>query len=192
VLDVAERMLLRHGYAKTTMSAIARTAEVSTELIYKTFGGKTGLVREIQRRGLQGTGPVSAEIRSDAVSARNLRPATIIREWATLAVEVMPRVAPILLLVRSATANEPALTELLEELTAQRLERMTHNAERLVGHPDLRSDLDVEQVRDVLWTYTAPELYQLLVLQRGWTLPAYADFLFSGMSGQLLEPRRRP
>lgn len=187
VLDVAESLLLRHGYAETTMSAIAGAADVSTELIYKTFGGKTGLVREIQRRGLQGVGPVPAETRSDAVSAANLRAAAVIREWATLAAEVMPRVAPIMLLVRSAAANDPALAELLEKQTAQRLERMTHNAGRLIGHAGLRPDLDVEQIRDVLWTYASPELYQLLVLERGWTLPGYADFLFHGMCGQLLD-----
>ena len=69
VLDVAEEILLERGYAETTVSAIARAAEVSPELIYKTFGGKAGLVREIQRRGLQGAGPIPAETRSDAMSA---------------------------------------------------------------------------------------------------------------------------
>jgi hypothetical protein len=65
---------------------------------------------------------------------------------------------------------------------AQRLERMTHNAERLIRHPEVRPDLGVEQIRDILWTYSSPDLYQLLVLQRGWTLAAYGEFLFRGIS----------
>jgi AcrR family transcriptional regulator len=188
VLDVAEEILLGQGYAETTVSAIARAADVSAELIYKSFGGKAGLVRAIQRRGLRGTGPVPAETRSDAISASELNAATIIREWATLATEVAPRVSPIMLLIRAAAANDHDLVELLEEIAAQRLKRMTHNAERLIRHPEVRPHLSVEQIRDILWTYSSPELYQLLVLQRGWTLTAYRDFLFHGMTAQLLNP----
>jgi len=69
---------------------------------------------------------------------------------------------------------------------AQRLERMTHNAERLIRHPEIRRDFGVEQIRDILWTYSSPDLYQLLVLQRGWTLASYGEFLFRRMTGQLL------
>ena len=47
----------------------------------------------------------------------------------------------------------------------------------------------VEQIRDVLWTYTSPDLYDLLVGQREWTIAQYREFLFTGMSGQLLEPQ---
>lgn len=186
VLDVAEGILLRQGYAETTVSAIARAAEVSNELIYKTFGGKAGLVREIQRRGLQGVGPVPAETRSDAMSAREPDADVVIREWATLATEVAPRVSPIMLLIRSAAANDHDLIELLEEMAAQRLERMTHNAERLIRHAEVRPDLSIEQITDILWTYSSPDLYELLVLQRGWTLAAYGDFLSRGMISQLL------
>jgi hypothetical protein len=147
-----------------------------------------GLVREIQRRGLQGAGPIPAETRSDAMSASEPDAAVVIREWATLATEVAPRVSPIMLLIRSAAANDHDLVELLEEMDAQRLERMTHNAERLIRHPEVRPDLSGEQIRDILWTYASPDLYQLLVLQRGWTLAGYGDFLFRGMISQLLQP----
>ena len=188
VLNVAEEILLRQGYAETTVSAIAAAAEVSTELIYKTFGGKAGLVREIQRRGLLGAGPVPAETRSDAMSASEADAAVVIREWATLATEVAPRGSPIMLLIRSAAANDHDLVELLEEMDAQRLERMTHNAERLMRRPEVRPELSIEQIRDILWTYSSPDLYQLLVLQRGWTLAEYGDFLSRGMISQLLQP----
>lgn len=35
----------------------------------------------------------------------------------------------------------------------------------------------LEDVRDVLWTYHAPELYELLVLERGWSADRYGLFL---------------
>jgi AcrR family transcriptional regulator len=164
VLEVAERLLLSNGYAATSVAAVATAAGVSAELIYKAFGGKAGLVREIQRRGLLGGGPVPARERSDAFSATDMDARSLLREWTRLSTEVAPRVAPITLLVRSAL-----------------------NAERLTAHAGVRRDLTVEQIRDVMWTYTSPDLYDLLVGQRGWTVDQYRDFLFRGLSGQLLE-----
>lgn len=190
VLDVAERLLLADGYAATTVASIASTAGVSPELIYKTFGGKAGLVREIQGRGLLGEGPVAAPERSDAASASTLDAGALLWEWTALSTEVAPRVSPIMLLVRSAAAGDPELAELAEQMSGQRLERMTLNARRLREHPGLRRDLTVDQVRDVLWTYTSPDLYDLLVGQRGWTIGQYREFLFRGMSGHLLESVR--
>jgi hypothetical protein len=51
----------------------------------------------------------------------------------------------------------------------------------------VRPDLTVEQVRDVVYAYSAPELYEILVLQAGWSLQQYADFLCHCMRGQLIE-----
>src|SRR6478672_3009653 len=82
VLDVAERLFLRGGYASTTVAAVAAAAGVSVETIYKTFGGKPGLIRAIQQAGLAGIGPVPAPDRSDEMSAQDLPPVTILRRWA--------------------------------------------------------------------------------------------------------------
>lgn len=188
VLDVAQRMLLDGGYGRTSVSAIARAAGVSVELVYKAFGGKAGLVREIQNRALLGQGPVPAPDRSDAVAATDIDARSLLREWSRLATEVSPLGSPIVLLVRAGAGADADLAALLEEINQQRLERMALNAARLVTHPGVRPELGVEQIRDVLWTYSAPELYDLLVRQRGWTVDRFGDFLFRGMSGQLLAP----
>jgi AcrR family transcriptional regulator len=187
VLEVAERLLLSNGYAATSVAAVATAAGVSAELIYKAFGGKAGLVREIQRRGLLGAGPVAAPERSDAVSATDIDARSLLREWTRLSTEVAPRVAPIMLLVRSAAETDADLADLLEQMAAQRLDRMALNAERLTAHAGVRRDLTIEQIRDVMWTYTSPDLYDLLVGQRGWTVDQYREFLFHGLSVQLLE-----
>jgi AcrR family transcriptional regulator len=186
VLDVAERLFLERGYAATTVGAVAENAGVSTELVYKTLGGKAGLVREIQRRGLLGAGPIPAETRSDALAATDIDARTLLREWSRLTIEVSPRTAPILLLVRAAAAGDADLAAVQADMTAAHLERMALNARRLLAHPGVRPGLTPDRVRDVLWTYTAPELYDRLVVHQGWSLEDYADFVFRGMSGQLL------
>lgn len=186
VLEAAEALFLQRGYTATTVAGVADLAGVSPELIYKTLGGKAGLVREIQRRGLLGTGPIPAPARSDAVAATDMDARTLLHEWSRLMIEVSPRVSPILLLVRAAAAEHSEVAALLQEITAQHLDRMALNAQRLQAHPGVRADLSTDRIRDVLWTYTAPELYDRLVSQRGWAVEEYAEFVFRGMSGQLL------
>lgn len=42
------------------------------------------------------------------------------------------------------------------------------------------------QARDVLWTYHAPELYELLVLERGWSAARYGEFITRALIDALL------
>ena len=186
VLTVARELFLRDGYAATTVAAVAAAAGVSVETIYKTFRGKPGLIRAIQRSGLAGAGPVPAPERSDEMSAQNLAPHAILRHWATLTTEVAPRVAPIILLVRSAAATDPDMGRLLVEINEERLQRMHHNASQLTNHGPLRGGMSIEQARDVMFAYTAPELYEILVTHQQWPIEHYADFIYRGLVAELL------
>jgi AcrR family transcriptional regulator len=187
VLMVARELFLRDGYAATTVAGVAAAAGVSVETIYKTFRGKPGLIRAIQRSGLAGTGPVPAPDRSDQMSAKDLPPRVILRHWATLTTEVMPRVAPIILLVRAAAATDPDMGRLLTEINDERLQRMHHNASQLANHGPLRNKMSTEQARDVMFAYTAPELYEILVTHQRWPIDHYADFIYRGLVAELLD-----
>jgi AcrR family transcriptional regulator len=186
VLNAARRRFLKDGYAATTVASIAGDAGVSVETLYKAFGGKPGLVRALWETGLAGEGPVHAEIRSDEVSAVETDPRVIIASWARLSMEVAPRAAPILMLVRSAAATDPEMASLKQELDDQRLARMTHNAEALARGGHLRESITRDQARDVLFTYTTPEIYELLVIRQGWSLDDFAQFIRRGITATLL------
>jgi hypothetical protein len=95
-------------------------------------------------------------------------------------------------LIHAAASTDVELARLAREIDRQRLERMTVNAQRLIHHDGVRPELSIEQIRDVLWTYSSPQLYDLLVVHRSWTLPAYGEFVRQGMSAQLLEPSSEP
>ena len=191
VLGVAEQLFLRGGYASTTVAAIAATAGVSVETIYKTFGGKPGLIRAIAQAGLAGSGPTPAPVRADEMSARGLDPHATLRHWATLQTEVMPRVAPIILLVRSAAATDSDMAELLKDIDEQRLTRMLHNARRLGDRGQLRPGMTTEQARDVMFAFTAPDLYDILVTRQKWSIDHYGDFIYRGLVAELLVPPSR-
>ena len=192
ILDVARRRFLRDGFAPTTIAVIAGEASVSVDTIYKAFGGKPGLVRAICEQALTGAGPVPAETRSDAMQAAERDPRKIIRAWGVLTAEVAPRVAPILLLVRVAATADSEMAQLQAHLDAQRLERMTSNARNLARGGHLRADVTVARAGEIMWTYSSPELYELLVLNRGWRLEQYSTFVSDAMIGALLPRETGP
>jgi AcrR family transcriptional regulator len=190
VLDTAQRLFLSNGYSETTIASIAQVADVSVETIYKTFGGKRGLVRAIWDRGLEGSGPIPAERRSDEMQMLEADPRKVIENWGHFSAEVAPRAAAILLLLRTAAATDPEMATLLQEVDQARLTRMERNARRLHDHGDLRENVTLEQTRDILWTYSSPELYELLVLRRGWALERYGRFIAESMIAALLPDGR--
>lgn len=186
IVESAERLFRHDGYAATTIAAIAAEAEVSVDTVYKSFGGKAGLIRAIRTRALEGEGPVPAEQRSDQLHERESDPRAIIQAWGALSAEVAPRVSPILLLIRDAAATNPESRALLEEMDADRLRRMTQNARRLRDAGHLRADITLAHAADTLWTFSSPELYELLVHRRGWSPKRYGRFIAEAMIHALL------
>jgi AcrR family transcriptional regulator len=186
ILALARERFLANGYAATTMPSIADEAGVSVDTVHKAFGGKAGLVRAIYQRSLDGAGPVAAPERSDQMQRGETDPYLIVSQWGTLTTEVAPLVAPVHLLIRDAAAADPEMAALLRDSDDQRRERMRHNARTLVDHGHLAPSLTLQDTTDVLWTYSSPEMYELLVLRCGWDLARYGQFIGQAIAAALL------
>jgi AcrR family transcriptional regulator len=186
ILDAAQRQFLETGYGATTVAAIAAEAEVSVETVFKAFGGKSGLVRAIYDRALRGQEPDSAYERSDEMRARETNPETIMRGWGELTTAVAARMTPIRLLIRAAAVTDPEIAELLSTGDAERLQRMRHHAEFLAERGYLRDGMTTSKATDVLYTCSSLEIYDVLVLQRGWPPPEFAQFVADFMITALL------
>lgn len=186
VVGAARARFLAVGYAATTIADVARAADVSPETIYKAFGSKAGLLRAVREAALAGAGPTPAEQRSDAVLDAEADPRAILTAWAQLACEVAPRVAPILLLVRAAAAVDPGLAPLDRELDRSRLDRAAQLAAGLHRRGCSRPDLTIDRVRDVLYTFTSPELFRVLIEDRGWPVEDFGRFLAEAMIATIL------
>jgi AcrR family transcriptional regulator len=186
VLEVAERRFLADGYPSTTVAAVAEEAGVSPELVYKAYGGKGGLVQAIYERRLGGTGQVPAYQRSDQMREKHQDPRLIMHEWGLLTAEVAATLTPVRLLVRAAATTDPDMATLLERIEEERLDRMRHHAEFLAERGYLRSGVSTGEATDILWACSSTEFYELLVLQRKWSLPRFAQFITDFMTTGLL------
>jgi AcrR family transcriptional regulator len=184
-LDVAQSLFLEQGYAATTVQSVADRAGVSAATIYKTYAGKSGLVRAVCRRALAGAGPIPAEERSNALRS-SAPPHVVIEDWGRLVAEVSPRIAPLLLVLRDAAGSDDEAAFLVDELEQARLSRMADNARFLAKAGGLRPGVSVNDARDVLWACSSPELYDLLVNRRRWSVAKYSRFVTNTMSGTLL------
>lgn len=177
---------VRDGYAATTMAAVAADAGVSVETIYKTFGGKPQLVLALFHAAITGDTDIPTEERADRVSAEEPDPVRRLHAFGQFVAEVMPRVGPLMLLVRAAADTHPELAGVWAQMNAERLRRMTRHASRLQEHGHLRADVSGAEARDVLWTYSAPELYDLLVRHRGWSVERYGCWIGRAYTAALL------
>jgi AcrR family transcriptional regulator len=175
-LDSARVLFLEDGYTATTVESIARAAGISAATIYKSYGGKAGLVRELCQRALAGAGTTPAEQRSNALRS-GADPREVIAGWSRLTAEVSPRISPLLLLLRAAAQGDPDVAALYRELDAARLARMADNARFLADAGHLRDGVTARDARDVLWMSSSPELYDLLIVRRRWSLTKFSRFV---------------
>lgn len=187
ILDAARVRFLRDGYAATTVAAIAADAGVAPQTVTKAFANKPGIMKALFDVALVGdvdAVPLEARDRIVAMLAE-ADPRVKLRMYADALATMLPRTAPIQLLLRQA-GGDPGLAEVWSQIRAGRLAGMSNLAANLAAGGHLRDGVSVSQARDVLWAYSSPDLYELLVVERRWSRKRYAAFLADAVIAALL------
>jgi AcrR family transcriptional regulator len=187
VLTIARRRFLEQGYARTSLSELAKEAGVSTEYLHKTFDGKAGLVRVIYEGSLLGSGPIPAPQRSDEAQAQETDGRALMHRFGAFMAEVSPLGTPLHVLIRDAAASgDASMIALLDEIERARYERMLHNARQVEARGFLRPGVTAERAAEVFWALTASGLYESLVMKRGWSGDEFASFVGEALAGALV------
>jgi len=196
ILEAAERLFADRGYVGTTVAEIAEEARVALKTVYAVFGTKAELLRglwNLRMRGDEEPVPMAErpwfrEIidepdpqRRLALVARNSR---IVRE----------RTAALTEIVRQAVPADEQIATLWERFQREFYELgMRGITETLARDGVLATELT--PATDILWTLAHPDIYQLLVRQRGWSPEEYERWLAEALCKQLLKdgaPGTRP
>lgn len=191
ILDAAHRLLLEHGYAATTMSAVAAAAGVSAQTVYKVFGSKPALVKQLYDVTLVGDDePVPFAERPEVRAAyAETDPRRFLAAYAGLGRVLMGRLGPLLrVLLAGARSGEPDLLAFVETVNSERLAGTTMVVRRVAELGALRAGLPAERARDAIWTLNSVEVWSLLTEQRGWSAEEYETWVGRAMADAVLEP----
>ena len=171
ILEAAQRLFEEHGYATTTMAAIAAEAGVALKTVYVTFESKSGVLRALWNlllRGDEGEAPVAErgwyrDVLDEPEPERQLR---LTAQSSRL---VKFRVGALLEVIRNAAPTDPDIGRLWERIQSEFHANQRVIVESLAEKRALKPGLSVDRAADILWTLNHPSVWQLLVRERGWT-----------------------
>jgi AcrR family transcriptional regulator len=189
MLDAAQRLFEAEGYAATTMEAIAAEAGVALKTVYLAFATKSGLLRALWDLRLKGDGDDAAvdqrhwylEVIEEPDPERQLR------LNARNARVVKLRIAPLLEVIRDAAPVEPDTAALWQLIQSDFYANQRVIVETLHKKHALKAGLGVTRATDILWTFNHPDLWLLLVGQRGWTPEQFEQWFADISCEQLLK-----
>jgi AcrR family transcriptional regulator len=177
ILDAARQLFAERGYAATPMTAIADRAGVALDTVYAAVGRKPELARLLIETAISGTDQAIPAEQRDYVRAIQAAPdaETKISVYAAAMTAIAPRMALLLGIIQQAAPTDPELAALWTQIAERRAANMRLFVADLATVAPLR--LNPGEAADIVWATNAPEMYQLLVGQRGWVPQRYQRFL---------------
>lgn len=188
IVAAARDLFLAHGYAATTMPAIAKAAGVALDTIYTTIGPKPTLFRHLIELAISGADqPVPAEERDYVRAIRDeADPRRKLARYAHAVRMIQPRLAPLFRVLREAARGEPELDKLWTEIADRRARNMRLFVTDVAAAGGLRAGVTLDEAADFVWATNAPEFYLLLVEERGWEPEQFERWLAELWIGLLL------
>lgn len=189
ILDAARALFMEVGYVATTIDAIAASATVSPETVYSVFGSKRSLLSELVDVSISGD-DAPAILDQGWVEAMREEPDSR-RRLAILASNgrsILERRAAIDDVVRGAAAADPEMATLWERGKAQRFAGQSALLRIAVDSEDLREGLDLQTAAEILFAIGSPEVYRLLVVDRGWSGSRFEQWYGDTVAHLLLGP----
>ena len=186
VFAAAQRLFLERGFGATTVAAVAAEAGVSTETIYATLGGKSGLLRGVIETTILGpdSTPLMDQVpwaRIDAVENPHERLATLV----AFVCDVLERTSPVHAVIRGAADSEQFAVELRKRLLDRRLEDIRSNLRRTLP-AGVRPQLRWDQATERFAALASPEMHHLLTVELGWRPVQYRNWLTAIVDTDLL------
>lgn len=194
ILDAAQELFERDGYAASSMTAIGAAAGVSLKTVYLAFETKSGLLRALWHwllRGEQDTVPVGQQTWYREVLEEG-DPERRLRLNMRNSIMVKRRSGAMLEVIRDAASLDPDIGALWARIQGEFHDNQRAVVQSIADNHALAPGLDVGTATDILWALNHPSLYALLVGQRGWSPERYEHWLGDLLSEQLLAPDAAP
>jgi AcrR family transcriptional regulator len=177
IIDVAHDLFIQPGYGRTTITDIARGADVSVETIYSAFGNKAALLRKVwyvRSRGDQRDVPLldRPEIQ-DMLAEPDL--VIRLRRHAVVITPVFRRIVPLHRALQAAAATESSAADMVAEFDSRRSEVSAQYAKAAKTSGQLA--VSAAECRDIFYATLDGALWHRMVHDRGWSDKRFAAFL---------------
>jgi AcrR family transcriptional regulator len=188
VVDAARRLFLERGYGATTIEAISDLSDTPQATVYRLFSSKLGILKALLDISIGGDDHAVAML--DRPEVRTLLsdqdPKNQLTGFAALVRDVMVRTGPVHRILADAARSDQDAASLLAEVARQRHEGQLRIARSIARASALRPGLKEREAGDIIHALASPEVYGLLVFDRGWTDARYENWLKSILMDQLL------
>ena len=187
IIEAATDLFVTHGYAATSIAAIADAADVAPQTIYAAFGTKAGLLGAAVDVAMAGDDePIAIIDRPDqqAVLATD-DPAAAAAGFAAAATGLLARAGRLIHAADAAPDPDGELEAMRR--TGHRVRRtdMRHLADAFAASGLLRDGIDAELAADILWTLASPGAYYAFTTTLGWSDARYQRWLAASVARAL-------
>ena len=188
IVDAAAELFAEHGYAGTTIDAVASAAGVSRKTVFDSVGGKAQLMKLAYDFAIVGDDEPVPLIDRPEIRAMLAEPdyAKRLAMYASLVVGIDRRLSSAWRAFEGAATSDPEAARLYVAMVQQRRRAMQEAAQMFADAGALRPDLDIDVAADLMWFYNDPSLYDKLVRQRGWSVDRFQAWLTEALQVQLL------
>jgi AcrR family transcriptional regulator len=190
VVEAARFLFLGRGYVATTMEAISERSDVPAATVYRLFSSKLGILKallDISVAGDDEAGPLAGRPQVQALLADPDHRSQL-AGFAAITRGIMARTEPVYRILASAAHSDPEAATLLAEQTRHRRQGQGGIARFLAQAGALRPGLRERRAADIIYALMSPEVYRLLVGDRGWSPEQYQEWLGGTLIDQLLPP----
>jgi AcrR family transcriptional regulator len=158
--------------------------------VYRLFSSKRGILKALLDVSIVGDDeavPLAERPHARSVLA-DPDPRNQLAGFVKVTADVNSRTAPIYRILVSAAGSDPDAAALLDEQTRQRQAGQGLVVRSLARAAALRQPLRERDAADVIHALMSPEVYALLVVDRGWQPDRYERWLTGILVDQLLSP----
>lgn len=186
IVQAAAELMREHGYAGTSIAAIAERGGVAVQTIYNTVGSKVDVLAAVlaaANSAARASGLSAAGLATDIGGATS--PGAAVGALATWIAADNERAASLHRVVNEAAGADPEIRELEATMAARSLHAYAEAVGALRTQLGLRPGLSDHEAATSIWALGHPQVFHTLVVGLGWSREAYTAWLGSALPGVL-------
>jgi AcrR family transcriptional regulator len=193
VIEAARTLFVDRGYGATTIEAVSDRSDVPPATVYRLFSSKLGILKALLDVSITGDDRALPLLDRPEVAALFAEPdpERLLAGFARINVAINQRSVQVYQILASAAGSVPEAANLLGQYTQQRQQGQGQIARALARAGALRADLRERDAADIIHVFMSPEVYRLLVTDRGWSRARYEQWLRNVLVQQLLPTTTR-